>query len=153
MEKIIVLTNEKERIDKYLSEELEYSRAYVQKLVNEKLIVVNNEPVKASYKVNENDEITILGDVEKEEDIVPENIPLDIVYEDDDCILINKPSGMVVHPGSGNFHGTLVNALLYYTKNLSDYNGIARPGIVHRIDKDTSGLILVAKNNTAHALL
>ncbi len=153
MEKIIVLEEETKRIDKYLSEKLDYSRAYVQKLLDEDLIQVNDKTVKASYKVVLNDVITILGNLDEDMDIIPENIPLDIVYEDDDVLLINKPSGMVVHPGSGNYHHTLVNALLYYTKNLSDCNGSIRPGIVHRIDKDTSGLILVAKNNQAHALL
>ena len=153
MEKIEVLTDERERIDKYLSEECDYSRSYVQKLLEDGLVLVNDQKVKPSYKVCLHDQITILGDLQEEENIVPENIPLDIVYEDDDVILINKPSSMVVHPGSGNIHGTLVNALLYYTKNLSDCNGFTRPGIVHRIDKDTSGLILVAKNNKAHAIL
>ena len=153
MEKIEVLTDERERIDKYLSEDCDYSRSYVQKLLEDGLVLVNDQKVKPSYKVSLHDQITILGDLQGEENIVPENIPLDIVYEDDDVILINKPSSMVVHPGSGNIHGTLVNALLYYTKNLSDCNGFTRPGIVHRIDKDTSGLILVAKNNKAHAIL
>ncbi len=153
MEKIQVLEEEKERIDKYLSEKIDCSRAYIQKLFEQNLVLVNDSPVKASYKVVKDDLITILGDLEEEILLEPENIPLNIVYEDEDVILIDKPSGMVVHPGSGNFKHTLVNALLYYTKNLSDCNGEARPGIVHRIDKDTSGLILVAKNNQAHALL
>lgn len=153
MEKIRVLEEEKERIDKYLSEKIDCSRAYIQKLFEQNLVLVNGSPVKASYKVVKDDLITILGDLEEEILLEPENIPLNIVYEDEDVLLIDKPSGMVVHPGSGNFKHTLVNALLYYTKNLSDCNGEARPGIVHRIDKDTSGLILVAKNNQAHALL
>ena len=153
MDKFEVFEEENLRIDKYLSERLDCSRAYIQKLLEQNLILVNDEPVKASYKVMNGDFITLLGNLEADEDITPENIPLHIVYEDEDVILIDKPSGMVVHPGSGNFHHTLVNALLYYTKNLSDCNGSTRPGIVHRIDKDTSGLLLVAKNNQAHAIL
>ena len=155
MDKFEVLEEENLRIDKYLSERLDYSRAYIQKLLEQNLVLVlvNDEPVKASYKVMIGDWITLLGSLEEDEDVTPENIPLHIVYEDEDVILIDKPSGMVVHPGSGNFHHTLVNALLYYTKNLSDCNGSTRPGIVHRIDKDTSGLLLVAKNNQAHAIL
>ena len=117
---------------------MDCSRAYIQKLLEQNLILVNDEPVKASYKVMNGDFITLLGNLEADEDFTPENIPLHIVYEDEDVLLIDKPSGMVVHPGSGNFHHTLVNALLYYTKNLSDCNGSTRPGIVHRIDKDTS---------------
>ena len=153
MEKLEVLTEQKERIDKYLSENLDYSRSKVQNLLNKEKILVNDKIVTPSYKVNYKDIITIIDDEEETTDILPENIPLDIVYEDEDVILINKPSGMVVHPGSGNWHQTMVNALMYYTKNLSSCNGKVRPGIVHRIDKDTSGLILVAKNDKAHEIL
>ncbi len=153
MKNKVVLENADIRIDKYLSEEFDYTRAYVKKLLDQKLVLVNGNAVKPSYLVKLNDQITITKELDEKIDMLPENIPLDIVYEDDDVILINKPSGMVVHPGSGNFNHTLVNALLYYTNNLSDCNGEFRPGIVHRIDKDTSGLILVAKNNKAHAIL
>ncbi len=153
MDKIEVIEEENLRIDKYLSERLEYSRSYIQKLLEQNLVLVNDEPVKSSYKVMKGDVITLSENLDEALDITPENIPLNIVYEDEDVLVIDKPSGMVVHPGSGNFHHTLVNALLYYTKNLSDCNGDTRPGIVHRIDKDTSGLLLVAKNNQAHAIL
>lgn len=153
MDKIEVIEEENLRIDKYLSERLEYSRSYIQKLLEQNFVLVNDEPVKSSYKVMKGDVITLSENLDEALDITPENIPLNIVYEDEDVLVIDKPSGMVVHPGSGNFHHTLVNALLYYTKNLSDCNGYARPGIVHRIDKDTSGLLLVAKNNQAHAIL
>ena len=153
MDKIEVIEEENLRIDKYLSERLEYSRSYIQKLLEQNFVLVNDEPVKSSYKVMKGDVITLSENLDEALDITPENIPLNIVYEDEDVLVIDKPSGMVVHPGSGNFHHTLVNALLYYTKNLSDCNGDARPGIVHRIDKDTSGLLLVAKNNQAHAIL
>ena len=115
-------------------------------------ILVNGNKVKDSYKVKENDNIEITELIE-ETDILPENIPLDIYYEDDDLIVVNKPSGMVVHPAPGNREGTLVNALLYHTKNLSTINTLIRPGIVHRIDADTSGLLLVAKNDRAHNIL
>lgn len=153
MKKIVCELENRERLDKFLTEELDYSRTLITKMIQDECILVNNEAVKASSKVKMGDEITIVREYVEEIDIEPENIPLDIVYEDKDVILINKPSGMVVHPGSGNMHGTMVNALLYYTKNLSDCNGEIRPGIVHRIDKDTSGLILVAKNNKAHEIL
>lgn len=153
MKKIVCELENRERLDKFLTEELDYSRTLITKMIQDECILVNNEAVKASSKVKMGDKITIVREYVEEIDIEPENIPLDIVYEDKDVILINKPSGMVVHPGSGNMHGTMVNALLYYTKNLSDCNGEIRPGIVHRIDKDTSGLILVAKNNKAHEIL
>ena len=115
-------------------------------------ILVNNSKVKTSYQLKEQDNITI-EDYEETTDILPENIPLDIYYEDDDLIVVNKPSGMVVHPAPGNYTGTLVNALLYHTNNLSTVNTNIRPGIVHRIDADTSGLLLVAKNDKAHNIL
>ncbi len=153
MNKIMVETNEKMRIDKYLAENTEYSRSTIEKMLDQHLILLNQKEAKPSTKVKENDEILIQKELEEEIDLTPEKISLDIVFEDENVILINKPSGMVVHPGSGNFHGTMVNALLYHTQNLSDYNGSFRPGIVHRIDKDTSGLILVAKNNLAHERL
>ena len=145
--------NINKRIDKYLSENTEYSRSTIQKMIDNGNITVNSKPTKASYKLELNDIITIDNNFKEETDILPENIKLDIVYEDDDLMIINKPSGMVVHPGNGNHEHTLVNALLGYTNNLSTNNDDIRPGIVHRIDKDTSGLMVVAKNNKCHELL
>ena len=153
MQKIIVSEPVNERIDKYLSDITDYSRSLILKMLKEECILVNDNIVKASYKVKENDEIKIIKEYTEEIDLVPEDIPLDIVFEDENVILVNKPSGMVVHPGNGNSNHTLVNALLFHTKNLSLGSDILRPGIVHRIDKDTSGLILVAKNNKAHEIL
>lgn len=130
------------------------SRALVQKVLAEGGVTVNDKTVtKSSYKTCENDVIVCKYEYEAEVTAQPENIPLDIVYEDDDIIVINKPRGMVVHPGAGNFSGTLANALMYHCKTLSDINGDIRPGIVHRIDKDTTGLIVAAKNNKAHVHL
>ncbi len=142
------------RLDKYLASKLEYSREYIGKLIDAKLVFVNNKEVKASFKVSLNEEIVIYEEQLKgEEDILPVKMPLDIVYEDEYLMVINKPSGLVVHPGHGNYQNTLVNGLMYYTKHLSDVGGSERPGIVHRIDKDTSGLLLVAKTNKVHELL
>lgn len=150
----IVSNEENIRIDKYLSETLDYSREFIQKLIQNDLILVNDKKVKASYKLELNDKIVINSeDYEQDTQIVPTKMALDIVYEDEDVMVINKPSGLVVHPGSGNYTNTLANGLMYYTKNLSDINGDVRPGIVHRIDKDTSGLLLVAKTNKAHEIL
>ena len=140
------------RIDKYLGETTEYTRSKIQKMIENKNILVNGKEVKPSYILKENDSLEITEYIE-ETDILPENIPLDIYYEDEDLIVVNKPSGMVVHPAPGNYTGTLVNALLYHTNNLSSVNTNVRPGIVHRIDADTSGLLLVAKNDKAHNLL
>lgn len=142
------------RIDKYLSNETEYSREFISSIIDEKKLFVNGNIVKASYKVNIGDIIEFEPEkFIKKTDIVPTKMDLDIVYEDEYLMVINKPSGLVVHPGSGNYDNTLVNGLMYYTKNLSDISGDERPGIVHRIDKDTSGLILVAKTNKAHEIL
>ena len=141
------------RLDKYLSNNTDYSRNLIQNMLEEDYILVNNKKEKSSYKVKENDIITIKDGYIKETDIKPVDIPFDIVYEDNDLIVINKPSGLVVQPGNGNFNNTLANGLMYYTKDLSDINGEERPGIVHRIDKDTSGLLLVAKNNKTHEIL
>ena len=153
METIKYQKEEKERFDKFLSEELDISRTLASKMIQEGCALLNGTVSKPANKMSFGDEVQIVKEYEEQVDLEPENILLDIVYEDNDVILINKPSGMVVHPGSGNFSHTMVNALLYYTNELSDCNGEVRPGIVHRIDKDTSGLILVAKNNRAHAIL
>jgi 23S rRNA pseudouridine1911/1915/1917 synthase len=139
------------RIDKYISLNTFYSREAVNKMLQEDYILVNEKKVKPSYKVKLNDIITIKDGFIKDINVVPQKMDIDIVYEDDDLMVINKPSGLVVHPGNGNYDNTLVNGLLYYTNNLSDSD--TRPGIVHRLDKDTSGLMLVAKSNKAHELL
>lgn len=149
----INVTENLQRIDKYLVDYIDESRSTIAKMIDEEYILVNGKKTKANYIVRDGDVITVLDGFVEEMNIEPENIPLNIVYEDDDIIVINKSSGMVVHPGNGNIHGTLVNALMYYTKDLSDLNGEVRPGIVHRIDKDTSGLMIVAKNNKAHQVL
>jgi 23S rRNA pseudouridine1911/1915/1917 synthase len=141
-----------ERIDKYLVNIISKSRSTIQKMIDTDNILVNNKPTKANYHLKTNDLIYINDNYHEECDIVPEDIKLNIIYEDNDLIVINKPSGMVVHPGNGNTSGTLVNALMNYTNNLSDSEEF-RPGIVHRIDKDTSGLMLVAKTNKCHELL
>jgi len=154
MERITLVCDEGgTRIDKYINID-GISRAMVQSLINEGKITVNGKDVKNNYKLKVGDAIEVLIDDPKEADIEPEDIPLDIVYEDDSLLVVNKPQGMVVHPAPGNYSGTLVNALMHHCKgNLSGINGVLRPGIVHRIDKDTSGLLLVAKNDEAHASL
>lgn len=143
---------EGERIDKFLSVLVDNSsRTAIQKLIENGKVLVNGQVVNKKYKVNADDEIVMLPSELKPLDAQPENIPLDIVYEDEHLLVVNKPRGMVVHPAPGNYSGTLVNALLYHCKDsLSGINGILRPGIVHRIDKDTSGLLIVAKNDKAH---
>ncbi len=143
------------RLDAYLSMELnDISRSYIQKLIEEGRVTVNREIIKSKkHKINKDDEVSIIIPEPKELNLEPENIPLDILYEDEDVIVVNKPQGMVVHPSPGHYSGTLVNALLYHCDNLSSINGIIRPGIVHRIDKDTSGILMVAKNNNAHNFL
>ena len=140
------------RIDKFLSETLaDLSRSYIQKLIKEDQVIVNQKPVKANYKVNVGDVLEVQEPELREPDIVAENIPLDILYEDADILIVNKPKGMVVHPSAGHYSGTLVNALMHYCKeDLSGINGILRPGIVHRIDMDTTGSLLVCKNDHAH---
>lgn len=150
----IVVDEANVRIDKYLASKLDYSREYIGKLIDAKLVLVNGKVIKASYKINLNEEIIIHDEEFKaEEDILPVKMDLNIVYEDEYLMVINKPSGLVVHPGNGNYNNTLVNGLMYYTKNLSDIGGEFRPGIVHRIDKDTSGLLLIAKTNQVHEIL
>lgn len=141
------------RLDVGLAEKTQKSRNFIQNLIREGRVKVNGEPQKANYKVQPEDKVEINFPEPKELDVRPEPIDLDIVYEDDDLLLVNKPQGMVVHPAPGAWSGTLVNALLYHCKNLSGINGVIRPGIVHRIDKDTSGLLVVAKNDEAHSKL
>ena len=140
----IVEDNEGTRIDSYLAEQLELSRSKIQKLIKEDKVLVNGKKVNSSYQVKLDDEIEINDELDYEIKVEAENIPLDIIYEDDDLLIINKKSGMVVHPAPGHYTGTLVNALLYrYGASIG--SGF-RPGIVHRLDKDTSGLMIVAKN-------
>lgn len=141
------------RVDKYLANNTEYSRSLIAKMIENEYILVNGKKTKNNYVLKDGDKIEIKDGFIEPLDVIPEDIDLNIVYEDDDIIVIDKESGMVVHPGNGNNHGTLVNALLYHTNKLSDINGEVRPGIVHRIDKDTSGLMVVAKNNKAHEIL
>lgn len=139
------------RLDAFLAGEIrELTRTYVQKLIADGLVRVNKEQARASYRVRPGD--TVIVQVPEPEDIqvAAEPIPLDIYFEDGDVIVVNKPRGMVVHPAEGNYTGTLANALLYHCRDLSGINGLLRPGIVHRLDKDTSGLIMVAKNDDAH---
>ena len=153
MERLVIEEEINERIDSYLSKNTDFSRSKVVKMLKDKAILVNDKEVKNSYTLKVGDIITIGEYKEEEMSIEPEDIPLDIVYEDEDVIVVNKPNGMVVHPAIGNNHGTLVNALLYHSKKLSNINGEFRPGIVHRIDADTTGLLMVAKNNKAHEIL
>ena len=141
------------RIDKYLAGITDYSRELISKMLNDEYILVNDKKVKGSYKVSVGDIINIKDGYVKEMDVKPKKMDLDIVFEDDYLMVINKPSGLVVHPGNGNYDNTLVNGLMYYTKNLSNVGEEFRPGIVHRLDKDTSGLMLVAKDNKCHELL
>lgn len=141
-----------ERIDKYLSEKLpNYSRSYLKGLIDEDRVLVEGRAVKSSFKVFNGAAVTVNIPPLKEVEVTPENILLDILYEDDDVILVNKPKGMVVHPAAGHYSRTLVNALMYHCKdNLSGINGELRPGIVHRIDRDTTGVIIACKNDVAH---
>ncbi len=156
MNEIIFDVNENNiRIDKFLAETLEdFTRSRIQKLIDEGCVTVNDRPVKANYKVKTGERVAVKIPDASEIDVAAEEIPLDIVYEDDCMLVVNKPQGMVVHPAAGNYSGTLVNALLNYCPDsLSGINGEKRPGILHRIDKDTSGLLLVAKNDIAHKSL
>ena len=149
----IIVTENQERLDKYLANNTEHSRSTIIKMLDNGFIKVNGKIEKASYKVRVNDCIEIEDGFIEETDIVPVEMDINIVFEDDDLIIVDKPSGLVVHPGSGNYDNTLVNGLMHYTNSLSDINGDERPGIVHRIDKDTSGLLVIAKNNKSHAIL
>ena len=141
-----------QRIDLYLSNaQEELSRSYISRLITEERVLINGDPVKkSSVKTSSGDRVTLRVPESVIPDILPEDIPLDILYEDKDVIVVNKPKGMVVHPSFGHFSGTLVNALLFHCKDLSGINGVLRPGIVHRIDKDTTGSIIACKNDFAH---
>lgn len=142
------------RLDKYLKDNLEdLSRVYIQELIEEGYVLVNGKETKSSYKTCLNDEIEVTLKEIENLDVEAQDIPISIVYEDKDVIVVNKERGMVVHPAPGNYKDTLVNALLFHCKDLSSINGVKRPGIVHRIDKDTSGLIMVAKNDISHNFL
>lgn len=146
--------DEGERIDIFIFDQFDdFSRNFIQNLIKNDNVFVNEKLVKKNYRVQENDVVIINIPDSEILDVKPEDIPLNIVYEDDDLIVINKEQGMVVHPAPGNYNGTLVNALMFYSDRLSSINGIIRPGIVHRIDKDTSGLLVVAKNDFSHNYL
>jgi len=158
VEDVIAISNEQAglRLDKFVTDILDdkaISRTQVQDWIKDGHVLVNNKQVKANYKLLEGDELAISPPEAQALEVVAENIPLDIVYEDQDVIVVNKPRGMVVHPAPGHASGTLVNALMYHCKDLSGINGVMRPGIVHRIDRDTTGLLMVAKNDLAHVSL
>ncbi|MDD3893706.1 MAG: RluA family pseudouridine synthase [Syntrophomonadaceae bacterium] len=150
----LLIVNEEmegERLDAFVAEHLEYlSRSMVKTLLDDGQITINGQKHKASYRIKEGEEITVNIPEPKAVEIVAQDIPLQIVYQDSDLVIIDKPQGMVVHPAQGNWDNTLVNALLFHVKDLSGINGELRPGIVHRLDKDTSGLLVVAKNDIAH---
>jgi 23S rRNA pseudouridine1911/1915/1917 synthase len=149
----IIVEEGNERLDSFLMKSTEFSRSKVQKMVDSEEVLVNNKPSKNSYKVKIDDVITIDKLEDEVIDIKPVQMDLDIVYEDNDLLVVNKPKSLVVHPAVGNYNNTLVNGLMYHSKTLSKTNGLFRPGIVHRIDADTSGLLVVAKNDKAHELL
>lgn len=150
---IVLETENKLRIDKLLSNLVSESRSQVQSWITNEHVLVNGEIIKPNYKCQTADEISWKIPEPEPLNIEPENIPLRVVYEDSDLLVVNKPKGMVVHPSAGHQNGTLVNALLYHCEDLSGINGVERPGIVHRIDKDTSGLLVVAKSDLAHTNL
>lgn len=143
---------EGERIDKCMAMLVDsLSRSYIQKLIRDGQVLVNGTPVKVSYQVQTDDEVAFTLPPSQEPDILPENIPLDILYEDGDLLVVNKPKGMVVHPAAGHYSGTLVNGVMYHCgRELSGINGVMRPGIVHRIDRDTTGSLIICKNDKAH---
>lgn len=156
MEKINIVVEENAnwRLDKIVAKKMpEFSRTRIQEMINHGLVLVNQKMEKPSYKIKIGDQIEIIVVDNTDLDLEPENIPLNIFYEDNDIIVVDKPSGMIVHPSPGIVHGTLVNALLYHCDDLSGINGVNRPGIVHRIDKETSGLLVIAKNDHAHRML
>jgi 23S rRNA pseudouridine1911/1915/1917 synthase len=144
-----------QRIDKFITDALEEdtSRTQIQQWIKDGHVTVNGKPAKTNYKLSVNDSIVVTIPEPVDVELTPQDIPLDVIFEDSDVIVVNKPRGLVVHPAPGHYSGTLVNALLYHCKDLSGINGVLRPGIVHRIDKDTSGLIMAAKNDKAHASL
>lgn len=148
----VIQKDQQMRLDKYLAEQFpEQTRSYLQKLIKDGEVLVNEKKVKTGYQLSIGDEVCVNIPEPKELDVEPQNMHLDIVYEDDDVILVNKPKGMVVHPAPGHTTDTLVNGLLYHCKdNLSGINGVARPGIVHRIDRDTTGILIVCKNDLSH---
>ena len=146
--------NAGERIDKYISDKTSLSRSLVTKLIESGMVSVDGKVIAKNYKLRENDAVEITFPEPETDQALPEDIPLDVIYEDGDIVVVNKPKGMIVHPATGIYTGTLVNALLYHCKDsLSGIGGVIRPGIVHRIDKDTSGLLVVAKNDDAHLAL
>lgn len=149
----IWVENSGERIDKYLSKKISLSRSQIQELIDKGLVKVNEKDIKSSYKVKMGDKIEVIIPPPEETEIKPQDIPIEIIYEDDDVVIINKPKGMVVHPAHGHYNDTLVNALLYRIKNLSGIGGEIRPGIIHRLDKDTTGLLIIAKNDISHQRL
>ncbi len=152
---IVDKDNVSKRLDIYLSENIkDVTRSYIKTLIDDNKVLVNNKSQKSGYKIKLNDRIDVTLEEKKNEDIIAQDIPLEILYEDDDIIIVNKPKGMVVHPANGNYTGTMVNSLmLSHQGKLSSINGVIRPGIVHRIDKDTSGILVVAKNDNAHKKL
>jgi 23S rRNA pseudouridine1911/1915/1917 synthase len=152
MEQLEFIVDENKRIDAWLSHQMEgHSRSFVQKLIENEQVKVNGKLITSKkHKLTQGDAIVVTVPEPEPLNVVPENIPIDIVYEDDHLMIINKPVGMVVHPAPGNYTGTLVNALMYHVDKLSSINGVIRPGIVHRIDKDTSGLLMIAKTDVAH---
>lgn len=153
-ERIIITENEAGmRADVALAQLLEITRSNMQKLLEEGRAVRGQKVIKSNYRVKAGEEILVNLPEPQPLDVQPEDISLDIIYEDDDVVVVNKARGMVVHPAAGNYNGTLVNALLYHCKNLSGINGVIRPGIVHRLDKDTSGIMICAKNDSAHLSL
>lgn len=154
IEKVVVAEADAgQRADIYLAAQLGVSRSNMQKLLDEGRVSRGMKVLKANYKVRPGEELTIAIPEPEPLEVQPEDIPLDIIFEDEDVVVVNKPRGMVVHPAPGNYTGTLVNALLYHCKNLSGINSVIRPGIVHRLDKDTSGIMIVAKNDAAHISL
>lgn len=153
MEKIVVEDSLNQRLDVYLSEKLSESRSSIKNMIDNNCVLVNGKKQKAGYKICIGDVVEYQKEEKPELNATPEDISLDIVYEDDDLLVVNKPQGMCVHPAVGNYSGTLVNALTFRCQNLSSINGDFRPGIVHRLDKDTAGLLIVAKNNKAHESL
>lgn len=150
----MTINEEKGRLDKVLADHFNhFTRSQIQHWIKEEYVTVNGQPEKGNYKVKNGDVIEAIEPEVVPLEILAEDIPLDIVYEDEDVLVVNKSQGMVVHPSAGHLTGTLVNALMYHVKDLSGINGVIRPGIVHRIDKDTSGLLMVAKNDKAHEML